>query len=144
MTQFSSHNQVNERQFFWFLIEYPGNVSVGRYFSCFSLCGPMLELWPVQGVHPLLYSDSWRLATAPCHTESRSKGRKSMDGWMDAWMRTMPNQLSLKLNLFPNRPFYVLLDSLISCAEQIHNVKVFIFVRFLFGLSLSQVSSILF
>ena len=63
------------------------SVSVCGCLSRFSLCGPVMDWRPVQGVPRLSPNDCWdRLQPARDPTDGLSRYRKWMDGWMDGWM----------------------------------------------------------
>ena len=60
------------------------SVSVCGCLSRLSLCGPVMDWRPVQGVPRLTPDDRWdRLKPPPRPTDELSGYRKWIDGWMD-------------------------------------------------------------
>ena len=61
-------------------------VSVCACLSCLSLCGPVMDWRPVQGVPHLTPDDSWdRLQPPRDLTDGLSAYRKLMNEWMDVY-----------------------------------------------------------
>ena len=58
--------------------------------SRLSLCGPVMDWQPVQGVPYLSPDDHWDSLQPPRdQTDGLSEYRKWMDGWMDGWTRVL-------------------------------------------------------
>ena len=50
--------------------------------GCLSLCGPVMDWRPVQGVPRLLRDDHWDRLQPPCDPTDGLSGYRKMDGWM--------------------------------------------------------------
>ena len=65
------------------------SVSVCGSLSRLSLCGPVMDWPPVQGVPRLSPDESWGRLQPPCDPTDEWDGIENgwMDGWMDGWKR---------------------------------------------------------
>ena len=73
--------------------------------SRLSLCGPVMDWRPVQGVPRLSPDDRWnRLQPPRDPTEGLSRYGKWMDGWMDSYQKPIA-KLLLSLAFYSNSIF---------------------------------------
>ena len=65
------------------------SVSVNGCLSRLSLCGPVMDWRPVQGVPRLSPEDCWDRLQPTCDPTEGLSGRKWMDGWYERWERSL-------------------------------------------------------